>query len=101
MDSFIMMAPDRKDYENLTRKELIELRQKVMKEIMAYEDKYILDKISLNQPCDDFVFSTIDAESMYFWNTHLLNLLSELIEDKRQREIFPFFYEIKVNRNLK
>ena len=88
------LPPKRKDYAKLTRKKLINLRQEVMFAIMNYENKNILCTVDFNPP-STLVDSTINEETMYYWNNLLLELLSQLIEEKRLKETFPFLYKKK------
>lgn len=75
----------KEDYESKSLKELVEARQKLIKEMKKYEDEFILEKTKKN---DLKIKIAINPSPDVFWSVNNTNLimLTELIEEKRFEE---------------
>lgn len=86
----MVTKPRKEDYEHLSIKELMTLRAQVFEKIRWYERAFVFHEIESNCP----PVYTCPDESVYYSIHNLeLEILTELIEEKRRLEFVSRFFE--------
>ena len=80
----------REDYENKSFEELVKERQKLIKRMQKYENTYIFEneKDSSNKLKDIEVVVCPSPDVIWSVDNENLIMLTQLIEEKRQEEMF-------------
>lgn len=68
----------RKNYEDKTLEEIIQERNKVLKEIKEYEDKFVFGEPKY----DEIIYSKPSPQTIYSVNNDDLIMLTQLINEK-------------------
>ena len=82
-----MIAPKfRKDYENKTLEELIKEQQKIMNDIIKFENKYILKKEKIKRNPDEIIIRSPGPTVRWRVDSMDLVMITNLIDEKTRDE---------------